>query len=126
MRTTEQGSAHDFGLMITAYLEAVDFTESDGPDISDAAIGFSDELEELASEACAEFMSMVIAAELDVSAIDPSMMGHDLWLTRNHHGAGFWDRGYGPLGDELTTLAQSLGGCYAYESDDHYIYTDDC
>lgn len=23
---------------------------------------------------------------------DKSQIGHDFWLTRNHHGAGFWDR----------------------------------
>ncbi len=33
--------------------------------------------------------------------------GHDFALTRNHHGAGFWDRGLGDLGDRLTTLAHS-------------------
>jgi hypothetical protein len=33
-------------------------------------------------------------------------MGHDFWLTRNHHGAGFWDRGLGDAGKILTTLAQ--------------------
>ena len=37
-------------------------------------------------------------------------IGHDLWLTRNHHGAGFWDRGYPKdLADRLTELSQSLG-----------------
>lgn len=29
--------------------------------------------------------------------------GHDLWLTRCGHGAGFWDRGL-PYGDELAAL----------------------
>ena len=24
--------------------------------------------------------------------------GHDFWLTRNHHGVGFWDRGFGDDG----------------------------
>ena len=28
--------------------------------------------------------------------------GHDFCLTRNGHGAGFWDRGYGVVGDRLT------------------------
>ncbi len=36
-------------------------------------------------------------------------IGHDFALTRNHHGAGFWDRGMGKLGDILTTAAQSYG-----------------
>lgn len=29
--------------------------------------------------------------------------GHDFWLTRNGHGAGFWDRGLGEIGDRLKT-----------------------
>ena len=27
-----------------------------------------------------------------------AQIGHDLWLTRNGHGAGFWDRGLGAQG----------------------------
>lgn len=35
--------------------------------------------------------------------------GHDFWLTRNGHGAGFWDRGLGGLGDRLTKHAKVYG-----------------
>lgn len=36
--------------------------------------------------------------------------GHDLWLTRNHHGAGFWDRGYPKdAADRLTAAAHAMG-----------------
>lgn len=35
--------------------------------------------------------------------------GHDLWLTANHHGAGFWDRGLGDVGDYLTSVAHGVG-----------------
>jgi hypothetical protein len=35
--------------------------------------------------------------------------GHDFWLTRHHHGAGFWDRGLGKLGDRLTEAAHAYG-----------------
>ena len=51
--------------------------------------------------------------EIDIQSIDPAQFGHDFWLTRNHHGAGFWDRGYGPaqttLGDRLTKLCKPYG-----------------
>lgn len=30
--------------------------------------------------------------------------GHDFWLTRNGHGAGFWDGDWPIAGDELTKL----------------------
>lgn len=35
---------------------------------------------------------------------------HDFWITRNHHGAGFWCRGYPEaLGDRLTKAAHAEG-----------------
>ncbi len=52
--------------------------------------------------------------------------GHDLWLTRNRHGAGFWDRPEHiwskALGKELTEYAHKLGECYLYVGDDGKIY----
>ncbi|AON97513.1 hypothetical protein SEA_CHEWYVIII_93 [Rhodococcus phage ChewyVIII] len=36
--------------------------------------------------------------------------GHDLLLTRDHHGVGFWDRGLGELGEYLTLCAGAIGG----------------
>jgi hypothetical protein len=39
----------------------------------------------------------------------PDSSGHDFALTRNHHGAGFWDRGMGDLGDTLTDAAHPYG-----------------
>ncbi len=35
--------------------------------------------------------------------------GHDFWLTRNRHGAGFWDRGLGKVGQQLTEAAHVYG-----------------
>ena len=35
--------------------------------------------------------------------------GHDFALTRNHHGAGFWDRGYGEVGNLLTKVCDYSG-----------------
>lgn len=41
-------------------------------------------------------------------------VGHNLWLTRQHHGAGFWDGDYLPKerGDALTKIAHDMGECY--------------
>jgi len=52
-----------------------------------------------------------------LTAVNPDMSqhGHDLWLTRNHHGAGFWDRGYPQIvGDLLTAEAEALGERFAF------------
>lgn len=37
-------------------------------------------------------------------------VGHDLWLTEKHHGAGFWDRGLGELGGRLTASCRPPSG----------------
>lgn len=46
--------------------------------------------------------------------------GHDFWLTRNHHGAGFWDREelYGEeQAERLTKAAHEAGEVYLYVQD---------
>ncbi len=48
--------------------------------------------------------------------------GHDFWLTRNCHGAGFWDRGLGDLGDKLSRAAKVYGSVELYVGDDGVIH----
>lgn len=48
----------------------------------------------------------------DLEGMDAGQAGHDFWLTRNHHGAGFWDRGLGERGDRLTAAAHVYGEVY--------------
>ena len=53
--------------------------------------------------------------------------GHDFWLTRNRHGAGFWDRWSGAtpqaeLGARLTEAAHAYGESNLYVGDDGLIY----
>lgn len=54
---------------------------------------------------------------------DWEQLGHDLWLTRNHHGTGFWDRGLGAVGDRLAKAAHALGSVDLYSGDDGLIYS---
>jgi len=49
-------------------------------------------------------------------------VGHDLWLTRNGHGAGFWDRGWREFGNTLSEIARGMGSVDAYRGDDHLVY----
>ena len=42
----------------------------------------------------------------------PEYAGHDFWLTRNGHGAGFWDRGLGEIGERLTRASKPYGSVY--------------
>ena len=51
-------------------------------------------------------------------------IGHDLWLTSQGHGVGFWDRGLGELGEKLTEACQVRPYAYrdAYIGEDSLIY----
>lgn len=49
-------------------------------------------------------------------------LGHDLWLNRNHHGTGFWDRGLGDLGLRLDKAARDMRESEAYIGDDGLVY----
>ena len=51
-------------------------------------------------------------------------MGHDFALTRNGHGAGFWDRGYGDIGDTLTRVAHLYGTHNLYVDADDKIWNE--
>jgi hypothetical protein len=49
--------------------------------------------------------------------------GHDFWLTRNRHGAGFWDGDWSkPAADELDEGAKSFGECDLFVGDDGLIH----
>lgn len=50
--------------------------------------------------------------------------GHDYWLTRNGHGAGFWDGDIEEtLGERLTAHSKLDGECSLYVGDDGKIYS---
>lgn len=67
-------------------------------------------------EDCATFQA-ANAADLSMAG-NAEQNGHDFWLTRNGHGAGFWDRGYGEVGRRLTDAAHAYGSVDLYISDD--------
>lgn len=50
-------------------------------------------------------------------------VGYDFWLTRNGHGAGFWDGDYSePAGEILTEASEQFGEINLYVGDDGQIY----
>ena len=53
-----------------------------------------------------------------------SQIGHDFWLTSNHHGAGFWDRGLGDAGERLTDSAQGFGELDLFQDEDGTVYAE--
>ena len=87
------------------YTDAVDFLAANLADLSLIAM----------QESVKDENRYLTAAT--VAATVYAQHGHDFALTRNHHGAGFWDRGYGDVGDRLTDAAQAYG--------EHSVLTDD-
>lgn len=64
---------------------------------------------DLLTQAYAFYVENGNAAHPDAGSPE-ACAGHDFWLTRNRHGAGFWDRGMdAALGAKLTEAAQDAG-----------------
>jgi len=61
-------------------------------------------------------------ALLEKSGLDESQIGYDFWLTRNGHGAGFFDRDLGEIGDKLTKACEAFGEVTPYTGNDGLIY----
>lgn len=109
---------------VQGYLEAAEWLLDEEIDPSKIE-GFSDEAIEQARKVCAEFQihnAGLFQQFYEITKKPESAGGHDLWLTRNRHGAGFWDRGAGPAGDTLTEAAHALGETDCYLGDDGYLY----
>ena len=115
-----------------AYIEAIYFTETGDGVQPESDIEESEQFLKDVETDCALFLQKyahLIESHLFEQA------GHDFWLTRNGHGAGFWDRGdlYGSnetIGDIGDYLSKQVGWktefeeCYTYEGDDGLLYLD--
>lgn len=59
------------------------------------------------------FSTPEVVADLESTGMSPEAAAHDFILTRNGHGAGFWDRGYGDAGRRLTDAVKTYGEVHA-------------
>jgi hypothetical protein len=76
---------------------------------------FSEEAYYDAEEDCGDFCEANEALLL-ASGMEEESIGHNFLLTRDGHGAGFWDRGLGEVGQKLTEACRPYGGTYIYEA----------
>lgn len=85
--------------MLHAYIDAMIWA-----DVDDKFKGYTIDpaLLESSKTDCELFLAEI--QEYIDENFDYEAAGHDFWLTRNHHGAGFWD-GDWEHGDELTKIA---------------------
>lgn len=120
-----------------AYIEAAlwstnDESDEQGGEPLDANYGPDDiapETMELIIEDCADFQTRFghLIEDDDPSGLHGEYdrwekAGHDFWLTREGHGAGFWDGDWPKHGDELTAASKSYGSFDLYVGDDGMIY----
>lgn len=119
-----------------ALWSSLDWREEDGPEFASDQPNHFDAwatVDDIALDALAEMRADVEAFIAEADAIPGSdwwsdeQMGHDFWLTRNHHGAGFWDRHFNDspeakAGDALTSAADVYGSCDLYTGDDGRVY----
>lgn len=86
----------------SGFLEAVAFTDTENPDYPEYEDKEISPLTRAYFDAECERFYHAHKGTLQECGIHPDRCGHDFWLTRNGHGAGFWDRGLGDAGEALT------------------------
>lgn len=115
-----------FNAVYAAYIEAVYFTDTGEDEQPPSDAEMSPHAQFIAMSDCAEFLAQCVdngaLSEYSESLSTWEQFGVDFWLTRNGHGAGFWDRGLGVLGDKLSETAKLCGSRDAYRGDDGLIY----
>ena len=101
-------------LFLNAYLQAIDFTECGEMDQPQAGADLDEDFLRESVIDCLAFYSRI---QCFLSDDNIEQAGHDFWLTRNGHGAGFWDRPeiYGKLNSEsFTKYSENFGVVNAY------------
>lgn len=110
--------------LLTQYVETALWSsvDSDGKPLEDISAELSPCAKAKMKADLDAFLARYEALSLE-DTYDLTNIVHDFWLTRNGHGAGFWDGDYSERdGELLTDLAHSFGECDLYVGDDNLIY----
>ncbi|WP_422023377.1 hypothetical protein [Pyruvatibacter mobilis] len=113
----DDAEAIDAKAFISGYIDALFFTEGlyeedaiYGAHLDDFAPDTLDELREdclrFVNEHAPLLRAAFVFAERKGIDYDAERAGADLLFTRNRHGAGYWDRGLGAIGDALSELCR--------------------
>ena len=121
--------ALDFEGFLAAYIECALWSSTDNADDSGGAPlddnygpeDLSEEALEECSRDCRNFLEAE-SADLEEAGVSAEQAGHDFWLTRNGHGAGFWDRGLGEVGERLSKACKPYGSVVLIVGDDGRIH----
>ena len=103
---------------IGGYLEAIDFTDTGDVDEPEKGDELTDSFLRSSIIDCLAFYNrakVFIPHENDIKLRvrgESSILaqaGHDFWLTRNGHGAGFWDGDWPKYGKMFTEISELFG-----------------
>lgn len=119
--------------VLSSYIETALWSSRDSYDDDGSFLDQNYSIDDLAPEALERAKKdtsvFLEKAEKIVSEIDPEyeldqgLAGHDFWLTRNGHGAGFWDGDYPKeIGDALTELSREFGEIDLIVGEDNKLY----
>lgn len=116
----------DLDAIVHAYLVCALWasTAEDGTPVDDLADtdDVNAEARQSARDDCEDFLKLCDREGVSLKDWDDAQIGHDFWLTRNHHGAGFWDRGRGEVGERATKLAHTFSERDVFVGDDGAVY----
>lgn len=121
-------SLQEIDAFTIAYIECMLWVECDNADESGGQqLEYNYDIEDIAPETLASIVEdckdfQAENEKLLTKAGNDEQNGQDFWLTRNQHGAGYWDRGYGVVGEILTDAAYVYGCCDVYVGDDGKLY----
>jgi len=127
----EKVNVRELSPMVVQYLSTALWSSNDGSneqggDPLDDNYDISDIAEESVKKATEDCDSFYEKAEKilgkngdEITAIESESLGHDFWLSRNGHGAGFFDADYldEDMRDALQDLAKEFGEVNAYVAD---------
>lgn len=103
----------DLETLTNAYTEAIYFTETGDIGQPPATAELTPLCKAQIWDTCRNFHRAIAQEVLEfLPDLDWAQVGHDLWLTRNGHGTGFWDRPeiYGEANVKwLTAMAIAMG-----------------
>lgn len=112
-------------IFLSSYVETAlwSSTDNDGVPLDNIKYANTELAEETISRMRADCEAFLKATEHLEIPVPQAQIAHDFWLTRNRHGAGFWDGDYPePLAKELTDIAHGFGECDLYVGDDGKFY----
>ena len=112
----------DLEQFTAATIEALYFTDTGEDDQPDNDAELDTETLVMLQADCASFWYRM-HFYIEPAGQTITQAGHDFWLTRNGHGAGFWDGDWPkPWDDMLTKLAKCYGPFETYLGDDGLIH----